>query len=70
MQNVRVVQISRDGGLTFDTLYLDLTLRDAGACQGTILKHSLNEDTGRYNILFSNPHHASRTGEWYDPSES
>jgi sialidase-1 len=58
-QNVRLVQISRDGGLTFDSLYLDLTLRDAGACQGTILKHSLNEETGKYNILFSNPHHAT-----------
>jgi len=51
----RVVSISSDGGETFHTMYLDSLLLDPPA-QGTLLKHSLNEETGKYNILFSNPH--------------
>jgi sialidase-1 len=54
-QLARVVHISSDGGETFDKMYLDTDLPDAGACQGSILKHSLNDLTGKYNILFSNP---------------
>lgn len=51
----RVVSISSDGGETFHTMYLDTLLLDPPA-QGTLLKHSFNEETGKYNILFSNPH--------------
>ena len=57
-QNARVVHISSDGGLNFDRMYLDLKLPDAGACQGSLLTHSLSQSTGKANILFSNPDHA------------
>ena len=53
----RGVSISSDGGETFDTFYVDSTLIEPHGCQGSILKHSLNEETGKYNLLFSNPHH-------------
>jgi len=56
-QLARVVHISSDGGETFDKMYLDTELPDAGACQGSILKHSFNETTGKMNLLFSNPNH-------------
>jgi sialidase-1 len=56
-QYARVVHISSDGGESFDRIYLDTDLPDAGACQGSLLKHSLNDSTGKYNILFSNPDH-------------
>lgn len=54
-EHARVVHISSDGGETFDKMYLELALPDAGACQGSILKHSRNDSTGKFNILFSNP---------------
>lgn len=54
-ENHRVVSISSDGGETFHAMYLDSLLLDPPA-QGTLLKHSFNEETGKYNILFSNPH--------------
>jgi len=56
-QLARVVHISSDGGETFDRIYLDTNLPDAGACQGSIIKHSFNDSTGKFNILFSNPDH-------------
>jgi len=53
----RCVSISSDGGETFDTFYVDQTLIEPQGCMGSILKHSFNEETGKYNLLFSNPHH-------------
>ncbi len=56
-QNARVVHISSDGGISFDRMYLDIELPDAGACQGSLLTHSINATTGKANVLFSNPDH-------------
>jgi sialidase-1 len=55
--NKRYVNISKDGGLTFSHSYLDAYLPFAGACQASIIYHSVNTKTGKYNILFSGPNH-------------
>lgn len=52
----RVVSISSDGGETWDEIYVDKTLVEPEGCQASLLKHSMNEETGKYNILFTNPH--------------
>ncbi len=52
----RWVSISKDGGQSFKDVYPDLGLRDPGnGCQGSIIMHSYNNETKKYNILFSNP---------------
>lgn len=52
----RVVSISTDGGETFTQSYVDNALIEPGnGCFGSLLNHSLNERTGKANILFSNP---------------
>jgi sialidase-1 len=51
----RWVGISTDGGLSFPVQYEDEQLPGAGACQASLLEHSLNPVTGKANILFSNP---------------
>jgi sialidase-1 len=52
----RVVSISTDGGETFPRCYVDNILIEPGnGCFGSLLNHSMNERTGRANILFSNP---------------
>jgi len=55
----RFVAISDDGGESFYISYYDSTLIEPAA-MGSILKHSVNENTGKYNILFSNPHSSER----------
>ena len=55
----RYVAISDDGGESFYTSYYDSTLIEPAA-MGSILKHSVNPETGKYNILFSNPHSTER----------
>ncbi len=55
-EDSRVVAISKDGGITFGKPYLDTALIEPRGCQGSLLYHSLNETTGKGNILFSNPH--------------
>jgi sialidase-1 len=50
----RAVSVSRDGGKTFDGFYVDPALIEPG-CQGSILYHSMNAETGKANIVFSNP---------------
>jgi len=55
--NKRYVNISQDGGLTFSKNYLDPVLPFAGACQASLQYHSVNNATGKYNILFSGPNH-------------
>lgn len=52
----RIVSISTDGGETFPRCYVDDALIEPGnGCFGSLLNHSMNERTGRANILFSNP---------------
>ncbi|HPO17542.1 MAG TPA: sialidase family protein [Candidatus Hydrogenedentes bacterium] len=52
----RIVSISTDGGEIFTHSYVDTTLIEPGnGCFGSLLTHSLNEKTGKANILFSNP---------------
>lgn len=52
----RVVSISTDGGDSFSRCYLDEALIEPGnGCFGSILTHSMNEKTGKANIIFSNP---------------
>ncbi|MCC5840873.1 MAG: exo-alpha-sialidase [Opitutales bacterium] len=51
----RWVGLSSDGGLSFPHEYIDEQLPGAGACQASLLEHSLNPVTGKANILFSNP---------------
>lgn len=55
--NKRYVNISSDGGLTFSLSYLEPVLPFAGACQASLQYHSVNNTTGKYNILFSGPNH-------------
>jgi|GEM_PF-718964 len=50
----RIVGISSDGGESFDSIELDTMLLDPPA-NASIVKHSVNEETGKYNILFANP---------------
>ena len=54
----RVVSVSSDGGKTFPSYNLDYFLVEP-TCQGSIIYHSLNTATGKGNILFSTPNHAS-----------
>lgn len=51
----RYAGVSSDGGMTFPTQYYDPQLLAAGACQASLLEHSMNPVTGKANILFSNP---------------
>ncbi len=52
----RIVSISTDGGETFPHCYVDNALIEPGnGCFGSLLNHSMNERTGKANILFSNP---------------
>jgi sialidase-1 len=51
----RYAGVSSDGGMTFPTQYYDTQLLAAGACQASLLEHSMNPVTGKANILFSNP---------------
>jgi sialidase-1 len=54
----RAVSLSKDGGTTFDRFYVDPALLEPGnGCQGSLLNHSMNAETGKANILFSNPNH-------------
>ena len=57
-QNARMISISRDGGLTFESTELDNTLIEPSGCQGDLLFHSFNPKTQKNNLLFSNPNHA------------
>jgi len=56
----RAVAISKDGGLAFEKLYMDETLREP-VCQASILRFSWPED-GKSRILFSNPAGEGRKG--------
>ncbi len=56
-QPYRVVSISSDGGDSFDKTFLDIDLIEPNGCEGSILNHSMNETTGKSNIIFSNPNH-------------
>jgi sialidase-1 len=51
----RYAGVSSDGGLSFPVQYVDYQLPGAGACQASLLTHSFNPQTGKNNILFSNP---------------
>jgi sialidase-1 len=53
----RYVNISKDGGLSFSESYLDPFLPYAGKCQASLVYHSVNSKTGKFNILFSGPNH-------------
>jgi sialidase-1 len=56
-ENHRVVSISKDGGKSFTNVYVDKQLVEPRGVQASLLFHSMNEDTGKANILFSNPAH-------------
>jgi sialidase-1 len=55
IENYRVVSISKDGGATFSEVCLETQLVEPHGCQGSLLFHSLSLQTGKGNILFSNP---------------
>lgn len=56
----RVVSISKDGGKTFLEYNPDYGLIEPGSgCQGALLRHSINANTGKANIIFSNPNHGT-----------
>jgi len=50
----RIVLLSDDGGETFYRNYIDNYLIQP-VCQASLLNHSMNQVTGKSNILFSNP---------------
>jgi sialidase-1 len=58
-QSHRVVAISFDGGETFAESYLERQLVEPRGCQGSLLFHSIDPQTGKGRILFSNPSNAS-----------
>jgi len=51
----RVVSISKDGGETFAETWLESQLVEPRGSQASLLFHSLNPQTLKGNILFSNP---------------
>lgn len=55
----RVVSLSKDGGNTFYKSYVDNALIEPRGCQASLLNHSFNSQTGKCNIIFSNPNHAA-----------
>jgi len=56
-ENHRVVSISKDGGRSFTDVYVDRELVEPRGVQASLLFHSKNRRTGKFNILFSNPAH-------------
>jgi sialidase-1 len=58
-KHCRAVAVSRDGGVTFEKVYLDEALQSP-VCQGNILRYSWPED-GRGRIVFSSPGGKGRT---------
>lgn len=54
----RVVSISKDGGQSFTETWLESQLIEPRGCQASLLFHSLNPQTQKGNILFSNPANA------------
>jgi sialidase-1 len=54
-ENHRLVAVSRDGGESFGPARLEKAHPEPRGCQGSLAFHSLNEETGRGNIIFSNP---------------
>jgi sialidase-1 len=54
-ENHRVVSISKDGGRTFTDTWLESQLVEPRGCQASLLFHSVNPETQKGNILFSNP---------------
>jgi sialidase-1 len=57
-ENHRVVSISKDGGRTFTENWLESQLVEPRGCQASLLFHSVNSETQKGNILFSNPANA------------
>lgn len=56
-KNRRAMAVSRDGGLSWESLYLDETL-DTPVCQASILRYSWKDDSsagGKSRIMFSSP---------------
>ena len=51
----RVVAVSSDGGESFGPARLEPAHPEPRGCQGSLAFHSLNAETGRGNIIFSNP---------------
>ncbi len=58
-ENHRVVSISKDGGLSFESanVKLETQLIEPRGVQASLFFHSVNKETGKRNILFSNPEH-------------
>jgi sialidase-1 len=54
-ENHRVVAVSKDGGESFGPARLEPAHPEPRGCQGSLVFHSLNAETGRGNIIFSNP---------------
>ena len=57
-ENYRVVAQSHDGGESFPETWLETQLVEPRGCQGSLAFHSINPQTGKGNILFSNPDNA------------
>jgi len=53
----RLVSLSRDGGKTFYKSYEEKAHIEPRGCQGSLLFHSINKETGMGNIIFSGPRH-------------
>lgn len=51
--------ISSDGGLTFGTSRKTMLIEPVNGCQGSMIRHSVDEETGETILLFSNPNHTS-----------
>lgn len=72
-KNCRAMAISRNGGETWEELYLDKAL-DTPVCQASILRYSWDEGGSRSRILFSSPYgeKRKRLAIWlsYDEGES
>lgn len=58
-KHCRAVALSRDGGITFEKVYLDESLQSP-VCQANILRYSWPEE-GRGRIIFSSPGGKGRT---------
>ncbi|HBH54631.1 MAG TPA: exo-alpha-sialidase [Planctomycetaceae bacterium] len=56
----RVVAISQDGGATFGPARIDRALVEPRGCQASLLFYGLDPQTGRGQVLFSNPADATQ----------
>lgn len=55
----RYEAVSKDGGITFGPVVPTSLVEPATGCQGSLIRHSVDQKTGETILLFSNPNHKS-----------